>query len=68
MPRSKAANSNALSVRSVDGLGIEVDWSALTKPYPLEKHDFAEIDRQIALARAHRPGVELEAAHAEMVN
>jgi len=49
----------ALAVPGVDGLAVAFDWSALSAPNEPEKYNFAQLDRQIALARAHHLVVEL---------
>ena len=49
----------AMAVHGVDGVAVVFDWSDLSPAGKPKVYDFTELDRRIALARAHQLAVEL---------
>jgi hypothetical protein len=49
----------ALAVPGIDGTAVVLNWAELTPSGQLNAYDFTELDRRMALARAHRLAVEL---------
>jgi hypothetical protein len=48
----------SMAVPGIDGTAVVLNWAELT-PSGQQTYDFAELDRRMALARAHRLAVEL---------
>lgn len=49
----------AMAVPGVDGTAVVLNWAELSPSGKSKTYDFTELDRRIALARAHKLGVEL---------
>jgi hypothetical protein len=49
----------AMAVPGVDGVAVVFDWSELSPSGGPKSYDFTELDRRIAMARAHHLAVEL---------